>query len=44
MVGGCVLDFIILMLNSTQIEDVVEVGVELGNKQMVDFLQKGHLV
>ena len=30
--GGWVLDFTRLMLISTQVEVVVEVGVELGNK------------
>ena len=29
--GGCVLDFARFMLISTQVEVVVEVGVELGN-------------
>ena len=30
--GGWVQDFTKLMLNSTQVEDVAEVGVELGKK------------
>ena len=37
-VGGSVLDFTRLMLISTQVEVVVEVGVELGNIQ--PFFQK----
>ena len=32
MVGGWVLDFTRLMLISTQVEVVVKVGVELGNR------------
>ena len=33
VVGGWVLDFTRLMLISTQVEVVVEVGVELGNME-----------
>ena len=32
-----------LMLNSTQVEDVVEVGVELGNFYLVCIIQDGGL-
>ena len=35
--GGLVLDFTRLMLISTQVEVVVEVGVELGNYKMFSF-------
>ena len=37
MVGGWVLDFTRLMLISTQVEVVVEVGVELGNREVDEF-------
>ena len=38
VVGGWVLDFTRLMLISTQVEVVVEVGVELGNKNLTELL------
>ena len=41
VVGGWVLDFTRLMLISTQVEVVVEVGVELGKKQRVRETRNG---
>ena len=41
MVGGLVLDFTRLMLISTQVEVVVEVGVELGKMEgWADLIKK----
>ena len=37
VVGGWVLDFTRLMLISTHVEVVVEVGVELGNRVLDNF-------
>ena len=39
-VGGWLLDFTRLMLISTQVEAVIEVGVELGNKENWNSSQK----
>ena len=36
--GGWVVDKTKLMLKSTQVEDVVELGVELGNKIMMEIV------
>ena len=43
MVGGWVLEFTRLMLMSTQVEVVVEVGVELGNKLYLWDLQQDQI-
>ena len=40
VVGGWVLDFTRLMLISTQVEVVVEVGVELGKRMLTKVVKK----